>query len=185
MARTNEVEEFLGLVRIRAEELFQTGRLLCSEAVLFVLDAALGGGLPDGLAVRLASGLPEGLGGAGCVCGALSGGVLALGLFLTRETPGRPDRRRTRDAARELHHRFGRQAGSTCCRVLTKKWKDAPRAHVAQCVDLTGLAAETAARLILKRRPELEKQIDWSYFERFRATTPGRRGRPMGLAVKS
>ncbi|MBT3258412.1 MAG: C_GCAxxG_C_C family protein [Deltaproteobacteria bacterium] len=53
-----------------------------------VLNQSLNGGLPPEMAIRLASGLPEGSGRSGCTCDALSGGVIALGLFLGRDTPG-------------------------------------------------------------------------------------------------
>jgi len=84
----NEHIEVARLVGKRAGNLFDTGQLLCSEALLVVMNRVLGGGMPDELAVRLASTLPRVIGESGCTCGALAAGALALGLFLGRSRPG-------------------------------------------------------------------------------------------------
>lgn len=73
---------------------------------MYVLNEGLRGGLQAEFAVRLASGFGEGIGKTGCMCGAFSGAVMGLGLFLGRK-------------------------------------------------DLTGEAAEMAARIILEARPDL------------------------------
>jgi C_GCAxxG_C_C family probable redox protein len=136
----------------RAGALFQSGRMLCAPAVLVALNRALGGGLDDALARRLTSGLAEGMAGAGCVCGALGGAQLALGLFL-----GEPKgfRRKALPPARELHDRFCELFGASCCRVLSRKVKHDPKAHLRQCADITARTAQEAARIILARRPAL------------------------------
>lgn len=150
----------------RARNLYLTRQLLCSEAVLAVLNRGLGGGLTDDTAVRLAAGLPMGLGESGCTCGALTGGVLALGLFLPNASPGVRDRKRTRDAAQELHDRFKDRFRSTCCRVLSKPVRHDPKLHFRQCADVTGAATEMAGEIILERRPDLLAQADWDYLNR-------------------
>ncbi len=90
----------------RAENLYLTGQLLCSEAVLAVMNRGLGGGLPEGMDIRLASALPVGLGNSGCTCGALSGAALAVGLFLGRDRPGALNGKQAMPAANLLHDRF-------------------------------------------------------------------------------
>jgi len=45
--------------------------------------------LPDDV-LAMASGVPVGIGGAGCTCGAINGGVLALGMFFGGKTAGDP-----------------------------------------------------------------------------------------------
>jgi C_GCAxxG_C_C family probable redox protein len=107
--------------------------------------------------------LGEGLGGRGCVCGALNGGVLALGLFLGTSTPGWHNGKRVRAAASELHDFFRQSFGATCCRVLTKDVPGASKDHRRQCALRTGRTAEETARIILRERPELVREIDWSY----------------------
>lgn len=139
--------------RRKAEELYRSGQFLCSEAVFLVANEFLGRPVPEEM-VRLASGFPVGIGGAGCTCGALSGGVMALGIKYGRseagaKTPG------MFEAARELHDRFRERRGSTCCRVLIKPFEFGSPDHLKQCVAITG---EVAADVIdlLSRRPEEE-----------------------------
>lgn len=156
-------EKILGLVETRAENLFASGRMLCSEAVLSVLNSGFKGGLPPEMAVRLASGLPEGMGGAGCLCGALGGGVMCLGLFMTHESPNTRDRARVRAASRDLHNRFKERFGSTCCRALSMKVKDDPRAYLAQCIAITGVTARMTAEIFLGENPKLMERVDLDY----------------------
>lgn len=154
------------LIGERAGNLFETGQLLCSEAVLCALNRGLGGGLPDETAIKIASALPEGFGKGGCTCGALSGGALALGLFLGRSRPCSRDSGNARPAARTLHDNFKRIFGSSCCRVLSKKVKHDPQAHMRQCTRFTADAAEMAALLILKENPSLLEKVDYEYLRK-------------------
>jgi len=162
---TPNVTTLAGEIGFRAENLYLTGQLLCSEAVLSVLNRGLRGGAPEGIAIRLASALPIGLGDSGCVCGALSGATLALGLFLGRDRPGAPNGKEALNATKVLHQRFKENFGSTCCRVLSRKFKDNPREHFKQCAQITGWTAEIAAIIILEKRPELGECADLAYCE--------------------
>ncbi|MBU0544075.1 MAG: C-GCAxxG-C-C family protein [Proteobacteria bacterium] len=128
--------------------------MLCTEAVVVTLNNSLGGGLTDAQAVAMAAPFCMGLGESGCLCGALSGAVMATGLFLGKDSPYR-NRSDMRDSARQLHDAFKTSNGATCCRVLTKKVKHDKKDHLRQCANLTAEAAEMAARLILQKRPEL------------------------------
>lgn len=154
------------LVRRRTENIYMTGQLLCTEVVLSVLNDGFDGDLPSHLAVRLASGLPEGLSGSGCICGALNGGALAMGLFLGRNGPGLRNNQRVKRATRMLHDRFREQFGSTCCRVLTRNLEYGSRAHFRHCAGLTGMAAGIAAEILLKERPDLTAKADLDYLRR-------------------
>lgn len=156
-------EELIGRLRAKAENLYLTRQLLCSEAVLFVLNRALNGGLSDESAIRLASPLAVGMGDAGCTCGALTGAEMAVGLFLGREKPAGRGSRRARGAGRLMHDRFRDKAGSTCCRVLTRKVKQDKKAHFRQCSGFTGQALEGAARIILSARPGLVAEADLDF----------------------
>jgi C_GCAxxG_C_C family probable redox protein len=189
----DQIEELSRLIGRKAHGLFASGKMLCSPAVLAALNQGLGGGLDPELLLRLSGGLTQGLGGAGCLCGALSAATLALGLFLGNGKKSGRGARRLSSAAKELHDQFKaaqglgfqmvspeapvtgqaalspdplrrrRPAGSTCCRVLTKKVKHDPKLHTAQCAALSGQAAEIAARLILTQRPELAPRADLNY----------------------
>jgi C_GCAxxG_C_C family probable redox protein len=167
-------EELINLVRKHAQNIFSTHQLMCAEAVLTTINRGLGGGLPEDVAVRMASGFSEGLSGSGCLCGAVSGGVLALGLFLGRNGPGFSNRRKIKRKTGLLHDLFKQKYDATCCRLLTKHVKEGSQAHLAQCTELTGAAAAMAARLILEERPALSLQADLEYLNRHDSRLAGR-----------
>ncbi len=156
-------EKLVGLIRHRAENLFETHQLLCSEAVLHTLNQGLGGGLPPEAAIRIASPFSEGIGGAGCACGGFSGALMAVGLFLGRQGLDARGLKTVQVKGRELHDLFRSEFGSTCCKVLTKKVRHDQKALMKLCTLHTGEAAEAAARLILEARPELMAQADLEF----------------------
>ena len=143
--------------------MFLTRQLWCSGAVLVVLNRILDGDLTQDLAIRLAAGMGEGMGNAGCICGGLNGGALALGLFLGngRLSPGGDQV--VMKATRWLHDQFKDSHGSACCRILMKKDRDGSKAQFRACADRTARAAELTAIMILQRRPELLESVDWDY----------------------
>jgi C_GCAxxG_C_C family probable redox protein len=135
-------------IRRRAENLFDTRQLLCAEAVLHAVAETLGGPLSPDQAAALGTPFCQGMGGAGCTCGALSGAVAAVGLFR-----GRPERgaggAKGRALARRMHDAFRADCGATCCRVLIRHVRHDKAAHFAQCRGLTGKGAALAARELL------------------------------------
>ncbi|MGA2698707.1 MAG: C-GCAxxG-C-C family (seleno)protein, partial [Methanoregula sp.] len=66
-------------VRKIAEEYYRSGQFYCSEAIVKAINDEFGLGYPEEV-IRLASGFPIGIGGAGCSCGAVTGGVMAIGM---------------------------------------------------------------------------------------------------------
>jgi len=138
-----EKEEAIEKAKTTAEEMYRTGQFLCSEAVFLVANDYLGKPVSDEV-VRLASGFPVGMGFAGCACGALAGGVMALGLKYGRTQPGAAEPGMF-DASKELHDRFKARRGSTCCRVLIRKFELGSPDHIQQCIAITG---EVAADVI-------------------------------------
>ena len=155
-----EIEELAARIGDRAANLFASRQLLCSEAVFSVLNQVLKGGLSPAMALRLSSGFPEGLGGSGCTCGSLTGGVMGLGLFLGREQTGFRNQDRVLTAANQLHAFFKMHFGATCCRVLIKNHQHGSASHYAFCADKVGQTAQMAARLILNQRPQLLEKVD-------------------------
>lgn len=156
-------ETLINKIRQRTENLFMTRQLMCSEAVLTVLNQGLKGGLAPEIAVRITSGLPEGFGGSGCTCGALSAGVIALGLFLGRHGPGILNNRTVYSTSRELHQRFKTKFGATCCRVLTKNIDVGTKHHFRFCARHAGEVSEQTARIVLDHEPERLELADWAY----------------------
>jgi C_GCAxxG_C_C family probable redox protein len=158
-ATASDIRSLAQLAGERAQNLFVSRRLHCSEAVLMTLNRGLGGGLTDVQTLSLAAPFSEGIGNSGCLCGALSGALMAIGLLLGGASPfGR--RGGVHAAASELLGRFKLRFGSTCCRVLSRTARNAGQPHFEHCAELTAEAARQAAELILERRPELASGAD-------------------------
>ena len=169
----SQTETVIAQIRERARNLFETRQMLCTEAVVVTLNNGLDGGLTEAQALAMAAPFCMGLGESGCMCGALSGAVMATGLFLGKEQPYR-NRGDMRDSARQLHDAFKTSNGATCCRVLSKKVRDDEKAHFRQCAGLTANAAEMAARLILQKRPELINTINNDFIAKRQSGFGGR-----------
>ena len=132
------MEELSLEARSLAGNNFKNG-LNCSESILKSFNEILNNPLsPESL--KMASGFGGGLGHAGCMCGALTGSVMVLGLL-----KGRLDAEQSRDPVYELahdfHDRFENQFGATCCRALNPHPFDSPE-HLRNCLKLTGGTAK-------------------------------------------
>lgn len=134
--------------KLKVEELYRTGKFFCSEAVFLVANEFLGCPVADNM-VRLASGFAVGMGTAGCSCGALTGGVMALGLKYGR-TEASAAMPGMFEAAKELHDRFKARRQSICCRVLIKDFEFASPEHWEQCITITGEVAADVIDLLEK-----------------------------------
>jgi C_GCAxxG_C_C family probable redox protein len=149
-------EDIAQAVAAKAQALFDSKEMLCADAVVSAVNEGLGGGLDPDLARSLAAAFGSGLGGAGCLCGAMNGAALSLALVLSKSLPPAE----VRKAAKKLHDRFKELHGSTCCRVLTKAVKADPAKHLAHCSGLTKSGAELAVAIILDRCPEAVGRAD-------------------------
>ena len=142
-------EELIERIKQDSEELFSSGTLFCSEAVLTVINNYLGQPYhPD--VVKMASGFPVGMGTAGCLCGAVSGGQMALGIVYGR-TQGEEMQQKMFEEAKGLHDHIIKEYCSCCCRVMTRQWKGdefkSPE-RKKHCIAITGnVAAYLAERL--------------------------------------
>ena len=100
----------------KAEELFLQG-YNCAQAVVFV--SARETSLAPELAVKLATGFGAGMGRQQEVCGAVTGGILALGLRSGRALgEEKAKNEETYGQVRSLMERFSAQHGSCLCREL-------------------------------------------------------------------
>jgi C_GCAxxG_C_C family probable redox protein len=160
------------LVGERARNLFLSRQMYCSEAVLWTLNQGLGGSLEEYQALALAAPFSEGVGKTGCMCGALGGALMALGLFIGGTSPAR--RRATvQRASSDLMQRFKTRFGSSCCRVLTKKSTVNSKPHSDHCSELTAQAAALAAEVIFEHRPELKHAVDFCFLNTRDSTLGG------------
>lgn len=155
-----QAEELVGLAVERAANFYDAHRLCCSEAVIVTINQGFGGGLSSEAALQLGAGFCHGMGGAGCACGALSGAVAVMGLFIGPHGRDGCAKKKFRAVVKEMHDRFRARFGATCCRVLSKKVKHDEKAHRANCLELTRGGAEIAVRLLLAARPDLVGNAD-------------------------
>lgn len=147
MERQRVYSEVSELTRKNAESLYRKGKFFCSEAVFTSVNEYLG--YPaDAHMVKMASGFPVGIGMAGCLCGAVSGGVMALGLKHGREKPGQFMSEEMFPLSAELYDRFQRRNCTTCCRKLIKKMEFGSKEHKEQCIKFTGEVAADVIDLI-------------------------------------
>ncbi len=142
-------------VRKKAEGYFERGEFFCSEAVVHTINELLGWPY-DKDVVRLASAFPIGLGKSGCLCGAVSGGAMALGMAYGREH-GEPMREEMFPASAALHDHIRDIYKSTCCRVLVKNYEFTSPERKAHCVRITGEVASWIAQRLLEDPVMAEK----------------------------
>ena len=124
-------------VRHTAEGYYRRLDFYCSEAIVKTIRDEFEVPVPDDV-IAMASGFPIGMGGSGCTCGAVAGGIMALGMFFGRSNPGDESVNRCMGLAKELHDTFRERHGCLCCRVLTKGMTLGEPEHMDQCVEFTG-----------------------------------------------
>lgn len=127
-----------------AVEIFTHG-FACSESVIYAIRKHFQIELSDD-ALAMSSGFPWGLGGGGCICGALAGGTMMIGYFFGRRVPGDPKINKCFELTKELHDYFKKTYGASCCRILTKNFPDKNSAErKAHCIEMVkGTVAKTA-----------------------------------------
>lgn len=134
----------------------------CSRSVLYALQGHLH--LEDGGALKASTALAGGVARMGETCGALTGGVMAIGLVLGREDLADIQAYRdTMAASYQMYDRFKEEIGSTTCFEIQKKLfgrsfdfkrdEDAEEWYKAggleKCPLVCGVAARIAADIII------------------------------------
>ncbi len=141
-------------IRNLAEEYYRNGDFYCSESIVKTIKDEFQLPISDDV-IAAASGFPVGMGGAGCTCGAVAGGIMALGLFFGRTEAKDGKVNHIMALTKELHNEFKNTHRSLCCRVLTKDMELGSQEHMEQCISFTGEVAEKVARMIIR---ELDKK---------------------------
>lgn len=128
------------------------GQYFCSEAIVSAIVDNMEIDIPKEALIAMSSGFPVGIGGSKCLCGAVSGGVMSLGLFFGRSTPGDEKITKMMTLANEVHDWFKVENGknSLCCRVITKDIDWQSQEHFNQCAFFTGLVAEKVAQILVR-----------------------------------
>ncbi|OGB95007.1 MAG: hypothetical protein A2Z31_05895 [candidate division NC10 bacterium RBG_16_65_8] len=152
------------LKRLDREELFQRAQAIhdgyvpglnCAERVFLAVHALVETDIPA-QAVALLSGLGGGVGGTRDeICGAVSGGVAAIGLLHGRPNPHEGNRERAYEVARDFVCQFRTAFGTSGCRelvgdLLREGTAEAEEQRKARCVQYTlkavRMCLETLAR---------------------------------------
>ena len=135
-----------------AEDLFRGG-FFCSEAVVSSIRSNFEMDVPEEV-IAMASGFPIGIGRSKCLCGAVSGGVMAIGLVFGRTVQKDPQVEQTLLLSKELHDWFKEANGKNalCCRILTKEFDMGAGEHKEQCIRFTGLVAGKVAEMIIREK---------------------------------
>lgn len=136
-------------IKTTAENYYRNGDYYCSEAIVKTIKDKFGLPVSDDV-IAMASGFPVGIGGSGCTCGAVVGGIMALGLFFGRTEPKDTKVNKTMALSKELHDTFKGKHKNLCCRVLTKGMTLGSPEHMEQCISLTGEVAEETAKIIAR-----------------------------------
>lgn len=135
-----------------AEDLFRGG-FFCSEAVVSSIRSNFELDVPEEV-IAMASGFPVGIGRSKCLCGAVSGGVMAIGLIFGRTVQKDPQVEQTLALSKELHDWFKEANGKNalCCRILTKEFDMGAGEHKEQCIRFTGMVAGKVAEMIIREK---------------------------------
>jgi C_GCAxxG_C_C family probable redox protein len=124
--------ELAELCQLEAEAFYRSGKYHCAEAVLESIRSHFSPETPESV-VGTVSGFGGGS-GTGCICGAVSGGTVALGLVLH-------DKKATTHLTKELHIWFKEKYGVTCCKTIRQT-------HKGACPVLTGEVAGKIAEML-------------------------------------
>lgn len=112
----------------------------CGEAVVKAVNEVVGHPLPAEV-YRMASGFCEGISGSRCTCGALAGGVMALGILGGRDAADEPWQP-VWDATTQLRRNFFEDQGTTECDPISERHGGMRHPQRwAHCTDLVGRTA--------------------------------------------
>ncbi|MBS7615255.1 C_GCAxxG_C_C family protein [Candidatus Bathyarchaeota archaeon] len=88
----------------------------CSQSVLLTMLEHWG--IKDELVPKIATGFGGGIGRCGSLCGALTGGIMALGVKFGTSEPSAEKRLQTYEVSRRFYKEFEKRNGSVLCRKL-------------------------------------------------------------------
>ncbi len=139
----------LNKIRLQAENHYRSHEFYCSEAVLKSIKDAFLPHLSDDI-VALASGFPLGMGDGQNCCGAITGGVIALGLMFGRTKASDPKVEYVMSLAKELTSTFAYIHNTNTCYKLIQGVTLGSERHDEICTRYTGEVAVITARIICR-----------------------------------
>jgi C_GCAxxG_C_C family probable redox protein len=132
----------------RALSYFRSG-FHCAESISRAI-VELHGDEVDGHKVqRFAAGFQGGIGGTHeDICGALTGGIVAIGCLLGRREAGQ-DNQEVKELSTEFRRRFVAEFGSSNCRTILDRLSE--RGDGFDCKNLTAVAAGLLSEVLTER----------------------------------
>ena len=149
-------------LRYDAEEVFRIGGFYCSEAIMSAVRKHFDPTMPEKL-IASASGFPIGVGRSRCMCGAISGAILAIGYFFGRSEgkANDPTSEKCLELSHELQQEFrNNHDGTLCCYKHIEGMDILSGEHKKQCVAFTGECAQKAAEIIAREKG-VKLVYDW------------------------
>jgi C_GCAxxG_C_C family probable redox protein len=126
----------------------------CAQSVLLAMFEYWNG--KNELIPKIATAFGGGIGRCGSVCGALTGGVMALGIKYGSNEPSLEKRLKAYEIAQKFYKKFKKQHGSVFCRELIgydlsnpKELEEARKAEIFEkkCVNFVRSAVEILLKL--------------------------------------
>lgn len=148
----NKQEDIFLNIKILAEKNYKDG-YNCAEAVVRTFRDFYNIDISDE-ALRISSGFGGGLGHAGCMCGALSGATMVLGML-----QGRTNKEQSRAliyaSSKNFHSIFSDEFGAACCRVLNPH-EFGTYEQRKTCLKITGTTSELLSKYIEDKQLSLK-----------------------------
>ena len=120
----------------------------CSESIA---RSAVDMGLADESFVSIATSFSGGM-GSGCLCGAVAGAQMVIGLL-----HGKNQDNTARRLAKEFYNRFTQVHKVTCCKVLTKNFDDFHgKDRKAHCVNMVYDCARILDEILEENKAEIK-----------------------------
>lgn len=140
-------ETFATEAREKAGDYFREG-YNCAESLFLCFKDLLNVEV-DSSVIRILTVFGGGVGQAGCICGALTGAIVTLGLLI-----GRTNIEEKLDPiyklSREFHTRFQNHFGTVCCRDMSP-YPFGSRDRLRYCLKITGNTARLLAEYLMEK----------------------------------
>ncbi len=137
----------------------------CAQSVLLTM--ARRHKVKSNLIPKIATGLGGGVGLCGSICGALTGGILAIGMEYGSNEPSQKERAKCYELAGQLYKRFERLQGTVLCRDLIgydlSKTEELDRARTAKAFEKK---CPEFVRTVVQILLDLESKTDRSTVKR-------------------
>lgn len=133
-------EEIVKAAREAAEGYYERCELFCSEAVVKTINDALENPMPYEV-LKVAGGFPVGIGKCKDICGALTGGIIALGIVYGRNY-GEAVNEKILPLSSELYNYVKDSFGGVSCLDIIKNYDYSTDERKRYCVKLTGAVVE-------------------------------------------